>query len=817
MAGVKVGYISSIVSPAAALLLLVLHGPGCSQSSEFTARIAVIDELGAPISGVSIDLGSQVFVTDKSGEVDLDTIDGPIAGVASGSGLLSEPLIVGSLDNGQTITLRMLSDRGGQRWVMHSAGDVMFGRRYREPRSDDPDDPDYDPLIPGSDIAGGTEQVVEPIRRMFAAADLGTVNLEGPITEISDNNAYPAKRSSFKNHPDSIAGLLALGVDVAALANDHIRDYNEAGISETKAALSSAGIAHVGAYTNDPSLGGNPPATIDTPGAKVGFLAWSLVTGSGVNDRYPENIDPEPDDLDERLRWQFDLRDWGFRSTNRTIPDGLRRIGEAWKVFKELEAELLDDPIERAAAWESITAVYPELQDWVARRGHGGAALWQEETSVAEIETLRSDVDVLVVQLHTGYSFREAPSSLGRAAARAAIDAGADIVLAHHTHVLQGAEWYKGKLIVYSLGNLAYDLDVLQSLPGAFLRTVWDGTELVEARFVLYEQDDYQPVPVSDRAAEQTALSLWAMSRLEAESTRDSEGEIITQLVERDGATRPALIQVRNHDAVLLDGEPVIEPFEVDLPVGEVVALSYQGLTNPAYGVPGLRAGRDLLGWGHFEDHLADGEAKQGTHWDIGGSGHEEILVGRGAGEGTAYLRLTRQDTSENTVTTKLSALVAVPRHRLYREFDGMAVPADGDPAYSVRFLARLYGDARMSVKINSYHDLDSPFVPSVAARIAQRVLPFEVPDDGSWHVIELTVPGEALSGGGVRADEVEIQIRLEPPDDDYVYLDIDEFSFIEWRPLGDLPDRFGIYDFLLNLGMADFALPVDGIPLLRL
>jgi poly-gamma-glutamate capsule biosynthesis protein CapA/YwtB (metallophosphatase superfamily) len=41
---------------------------------------------------------------------------------------------------------------------------------------------------------------------------------------------------------------------------------------------------------------------------------------------------------------------------------------------------------------------------------------------------------------------------------RAVIDAGADVILGHHPHVLQGIEDYKGKLIAYSLGNFVFDL-----------------------------------------------------------------------------------------------------------------------------------------------------------------------------------------------------------------------------------------------------------------------------------------------------------------------------------------------------------------------
>jgi poly-gamma-glutamate synthesis protein (capsule biosynthesis protein) len=41
---------------------------------------------------------------------------------------------------------------------------------------------------------------------------------------------------------------------------------------------------------------------------------------------------------------------------------------------------------------------------------------------------------------------------------RAAIGAGADLILGHHAHILKGVEVYKGKVIFYSLGNFAFDV-----------------------------------------------------------------------------------------------------------------------------------------------------------------------------------------------------------------------------------------------------------------------------------------------------------------------------------------------------------------------
>ncbi|MFO7730473.1 MAG: CapA family protein [Spirochaetia bacterium] len=75
------------------------------------------------------------------------------------------------------------------------------------------------------------------------------------------------------------------------------------------------------------------------------------------------------------------------------------------------------------------------------------------------LETLRQtsspeNIDILVA--HGGEEWHSSPSEEQRQFYRAGIDAGADIVFAHHPHVLQGMEAYRGGLIAYSLGNFIF-------------------------------------------------------------------------------------------------------------------------------------------------------------------------------------------------------------------------------------------------------------------------------------------------------------------------------------------------------------------------
>lgn len=73
------------------------------------------------------------------------------------------------------------------------------------------------------------------------------------------------------------------------------------------------------------------------------------------------------------------------------------------------------------------------------------------------IRALAKEVDYVVVGYHWGLEYQHYPFGPQTDEAHAAIDAGADLVIGHHPHVLQGFETYKGRLIAYSLGDLVFD------------------------------------------------------------------------------------------------------------------------------------------------------------------------------------------------------------------------------------------------------------------------------------------------------------------------------------------------------------------------
>lgn len=77
--------------------------------------------------------------------------------------------------------------------------------------------------------------------------------------------------------------------------------------------------------------------------------------------------------------------------------------------------------------------------------------------TIEEIKKAKIDSDIVVVYAHWGAEYVQEPPSQIKTLARQFIDAGADLIIGSHPHVIQPIEIYKGKRIYYSLGNFIFD------------------------------------------------------------------------------------------------------------------------------------------------------------------------------------------------------------------------------------------------------------------------------------------------------------------------------------------------------------------------
>ncbi|HET6777446.1 MAG TPA: CapA family protein [Gemmatimonadales bacterium] len=200
-----------------------------------------------------------------------------------------------------------------------------------------------------------------------------------------------------------------------------------------------------------------------------------------------------------------DLGPAGRASTERTLARlGLRLYGPLGKIAI--------DTIRRGDSTTTVGLLgfttYPYAYD-----------LLDIERSAAVVDSLRPLVDLLLVTFHGGAEGVKAlhtgvaAESLGaeprgdlRRWARAVIDAGADAVIGHGPHVLRGMEFYRGRLIAYSLGNFltyrGFNLTGPLGITGVLQLEFGGESRLRRARLVPMHQPPRQgPLPDPERTA----------------------------------------------------------------------------------------------------------------------------------------------------------------------------------------------------------------------------------------------------------------------------------------------------------------------------
>ena len=221
-------------------------------------------------------------------------------------------------------------------------------------------------------------------------ADLAVGHLEVPHTRHA--SSLRGDIAAPGADPASVAAVRRAGFTAVTLAGNHIADCGAEGIADTLASLDEAGIAHCGAgATLEHAV---RPCFLETGGPRVAVLSYNCVG-------------PE----------------------------------EAWAT-----------PTRAGCAYVRVgTADGSPINPRASLLTPDGASL---ASMAAAIQSARAAADMVIVALHKGIV--HTPATLApyeRAVAHAAIDAGADVVVGHHAHILRGIEIHRGKPIFHGLGN----------------------------------------------------------------------------------------------------------------------------------------------------------------------------------------------------------------------------------------------------------------------------------------------------------------------------------------------------------------------------
>ncbi len=221
---------------------------------------------------------------------------------------------------------------------------------------------------------GWDDPVDKNIIDVFDQADYRIINIESPISVLSDGNKIQKTGPHLCMLPsDTIPILKLLKINIAVLANNHIMDYGEGALRSTFKILKSNNIDFTGAGINITEA--KKPITLEKNGLKVGVL------------NFTEN--------------EWSTADYNMAGAN---PVDLINI-------------------------------------------------------VTCIKKLKLSHDKVIVVIHGGHEYYEYPSPRMVKEYRFYVDNGADVIVGHHPHCINGYEIYNGCPIFYSLGNFMFTIN----------------------------------------------------------------------------------------------------------------------------------------------------------------------------------------------------------------------------------------------------------------------------------------------------------------------------------------------------------------------
>lgn len=286
----------------------------------------------------------------------------------------------------------MKGTHGARAWSLAAAGDIMLEHPPAE----------------------------NPLHDLLRRADFAFANLEAPLSD----RGHPADKLIVLRSAPSLASVLPdLGLSVVSFAHNHALDFGIPALEQTLEVVRAVGVRVVGAG-----------ASLDEA-VRPAFTECPPVESSSVRSE-PSGLPPV------RVAWL------GFAST---LPTGSAaapgRPGVApLRVRVRIEAD--------ASVSEEQPGTSPYVSTEVVAEDLDRAA--------AAVRAAARESDVVIVSVHWGVPpgwaapFQGILADYQQPAAHALIEAGAAAVLGHHPHCLHGVEVYRGRPILYSMGNFLF-------------------------------------------------------------------------------------------------------------------------------------------------------------------------------------------------------------------------------------------------------------------------------------------------------------------------------------------------------------------------
>jgi poly-gamma-glutamate capsule biosynthesis protein CapA/YwtB (metallophosphatase superfamily) len=293
-----------------------------------------------------------------------------------------------------------------------------------------------------------SDEGVKGVAGLLRSASVAVTNLE--------ENLLDTARIPRADNPEDVRwpfgtkrvsqDLRALGFTLISLANNHAIDYGADGLAQTEQTLDHAGLLHAGAGEDFAQAAA--PVFVGDTHRRVALIA--VTTSASAESRATP---PQGEILGRQgvnaLRYSPDVT--ADPATFATLKQSPAFTPGVTPGKNPAEDQL-------TVAGKTIKKGQRTAVEMIANTADADGILKQ-------IRSARAGADIVIVSIHSHEPDNASPepAEFLKSFARAAIDAGASVVMGHGPHRLRGIEVYKSGVIFYSLGNFAFDFSRVKS------------------------------------------------------------------------------------------------------------------------------------------------------------------------------------------------------------------------------------------------------------------------------------------------------------------------------------------------------------------
>ena len=317
----------------------------------------------------------------------------------------------------------IVSGQPAERYTMALTGDSIITRKlsvYQEPEF---------------------LEMIELIR----SADVAFTNVE---ILFHDYESYPMAAGGgtyMRAQPEIAKELAWAGFDLGSLANNHSGDYGPPAMLLTEKHVREAGITGAGIGKSLPEA--REAKFLETTKARIAFISVaSTFPAHAMASATRGDIPPRPGLNPLRHQTTYRVSRERLEALRATMEDLSMNPPEEGDSLRFLRSQFVaGDPAD------------------VITEPHAGdlAAI----AAVVRNAARQADYTIVTIHTHEGDNSRFVPAQFLVTFARAMIDEGADVFVGHGPHVLRAVEIYRGKPILYSLGDFLFQNETLQRLP----------------------------------------------------------------------------------------------------------------------------------------------------------------------------------------------------------------------------------------------------------------------------------------------------------------------------------------------------------------